>query len=113
MWDDFLTVHPARFSGVTVNPNWALRVCGTRLPREERTGPARERQCSAIILPLRCFSRRSSWAISPRWNATRCGPKARPRSSAHCGAAPVGRALEPDLTRGFIFGRDAALVTQT
>ena len=66
-----------------VNPNWALRVCGTRLPREEGTGPARERQCSAIILPLRCFPQRSSWAISPGCSATRCDPKARPRSSAH------------------------------
>jgi hypothetical protein len=96
-----------------VNPNWALRVCGTRLPREERTGPARERQCSAIILPLRWFSQRSSWAISPRWSATRCDPKARPRSSAHCDTASVGRALERDLARGFHFGRDVALVAQT
>ena len=42
-----------------------LRVCGTRLPREEWTAPAGERQCSAIIRPLRCFSQRSFWAISP------------------------------------------------
>ena len=96
-----------------VNPNWALRVYGTRLPREERTGPARERQCSAIILPLRCFAQRSSWAISPRWIATRCDPKTRPRSSAHRDTASVGRALGRDLARGFRFGRDAALVTQT
>ena len=88
-------------------------VCGTRLPREERTGPARERQCSAIIRLLRCFSQWSSWAISSRWSATRCDPKARPRTSAHRGAAPVGRALERDLARGFRFDRDAALVTQT
>jgi hypothetical protein len=96
-----------------VNPNWALRVCGTRLPREERTGPARERQCSAIILPLRGFSQRSSWAISPRCSATRCDPKARPRSSAHRDTASVGRALGRDLARGFRFGRDVALVAQT
>src|SRR6516225_7024123 len=96
-----------------VNPNWALRVCGTRLPREAGTEPARERRCSAIMRPLRCFSQRSSWAISPRWSVTRCDPKARPWTSAHRSAAPVGRALERDLARGFHFDRDAALVTQT
>jgi hypothetical protein len=96
-----------------LTPNWALRVCGTRLPREERTGPARERQCSAIIVPLRCFSQRPSSAISPRWSATRCDHKARPRSSAHRVAASGGRALGHGLARGFRFGRDVALVTQT
>ena len=89
-----MTVHPARFADVTrLTPNWALRVCGTRLPRKERTKPARERQCSANIRPLRCFSQLSSWAISLRWSATRCDPKARPRSSAHRVAASGGRAL--------------------
>ena len=96
-----------------VNPNWALRVRGTRLPREERTGPACERQCSAIILPLRCSSQRSSWAISFRWGATRGDPKARPSSAAHRGAAAVARALGHGLARGVRFGRDVALVTQT
>ena len=96
-----------------VNTNWALRVYGTtRLPRKERTGPARERPCSAIILPLRCFSQRSSWAISPTCSDMRCDPKARPRSNAHRDAASLGRALGRGLAHGFRFGRDVALVTQ-
>ena len=57
-------------------------------------------------------------AQDDRWEKQRSGRmmalhKARPRSSAHRGAAPVGRALERDLARGFRFDRDAALVTQT
>src|ERR1700730_11093255 len=48
--------------------NWALRVCGTRLPREERTGPARERQCSAS-------------AVSPSGHPGRFHPDGVPRDA--------------------------------
>jgi hypothetical protein len=49
-------------AGITwLTDHLGIRVCGTRLPREERTGPARGRQCSAIIVPVRCFSQRPSW----------------------------------------------------
>jgi hypothetical protein len=48
-------------AGVTwLTDQLGIRVFGTRLPREKRTGPAHERQCSAIIVPLRCFHQRSS-----------------------------------------------------
>ena len=49
-------------AGVTwLTDQLGIRVFGTRLPREKRTGPAHERQWSAIIVPLRCFHQRSSW----------------------------------------------------
>ena len=71
-----MTVHPARLAGVI----WVTPIAGLRhsLAQRRADRTARERQCSAIIRPLRCFSQRSSWAISPRWSATRCDPKARP-----------------------------------
>jgi hypothetical protein len=101
-------------AGVTwLTDQLGIRVFGTRLPREKRTGPAHERQWSAIIVPLRCFHQRSSWAISPTCSDMRCDPKARPRSNAHRDAASLGRALGRGLAHGFRFGRDVALVTQT
>src|SRR5438105_12894432 len=76
---------------------------------EEATGPTRERRCSVTIVPLRCFGKRSSWAISPRCIGKRCEPKARPRSRAHRGAVSVNR----PLGRGVAGGRRMALVAQT